>query len=171
MTAPTVFLSEHTTPLGNIRLLADELAIYWLAFSDSEKSDLAEQRYIKKQGMIIKRGETSASTRLIHELNDYASRQRSAFSVTLKPQGTAFQQSVWQALQAIPYGRTCSYAALAKAIGRPTAVRAVAQANAANPLCIVIPCHRVINHSGQLGGYSGGLHHKKTLLALEEALL
>lgn len=85
----------------------------------------------------------------------------------LDVQGTAFQQRVWQALQAIPAGQTCSYAALAAAIGQPAAVRAVASACAANPLAVVVPCHRVLRTDGGLGGYRWGLARKQQLLAWE----
>jgi methylated-DNA-[protein]-cysteine S-methyltransferase len=83
--------------------------------------------------------------------------------------GTEFQQQVWAALRAIPAGETRSYGALAKAIGRPSAVRAVGLANGANPIGVVVPCHRVIGQSGALTGYAGGLERKRWLLAHESA--
>ncbi|MFR9012175.1 MAG: methylated-DNA--[protein]-cysteine S-methyltransferase, partial [Desulfovibrio piger] len=86
------------------------------------------------------------------------------------PQGTPFQLRVWRAPQDIPYGRTCSDAELAAAVGSPRACRAVGQANGRNPLMIVIPCHRVIAAGGGLGGYSGGLDIKRFLLRLEAGL-
>lgn len=89
------------------------------------------------------------------------------FQLPLTPQGTDFQRQVWQALQQIPWGTTASYAQIAAAVGRPRACRAVGLANGRNPLPIIIPCHRVIGSSGQLVGYSGGLHIKRYLLALE----
>lgn len=92
------------------------------------------------------------------------------FDLPLAPQGTPFQLRVWRALQDIPYGRTCSYAELAAAVGSPRACRAVGQANGRNPLMIVIPCHRVIAAGGGLGGYSGGLDIKRFLLRLEAGL-
>ena len=89
------------------------------------------------------------------------------FQLPLTPRGTDFQRQVWQALQQIPWGTTASYAQIAVAVGRPRACRAVGLANGRNPLPIIIPCHRVIGSSGQLVGYSGGLHIKRCLLALE----
>lgn len=86
----------------------------------------------------------------------------------LAPEGTAFQRAVWGALLAIPHGATRSYAQIARAIGRPTAVRAVARANATNPIAILIPCHRVIGADGSLTGYGGGLDRKKWLLDHEQ---
>ena len=86
----------------------------------------------------------------------------------LKVAGSDFQQRVWKALQRIPYGETRSYKELAKAVRSPDAVRAVGQANGMNRIAIVIPCHRVVNADGRLGGYGGGLWRKQRLLALEQ---
>jgi methylated-DNA-[protein]-cysteine S-methyltransferase len=94
---------------------------------------------------------------------------RALEAVSRRPAGTAFQLSVWSALDAIPAGETLSYAGLAARIGSPTAVRAVGLANGANPLALVIPCHRVIGANGALTGYGGGLHRKRWLLAHEGA--
>jgi methylated-DNA-[protein]-cysteine S-methyltransferase len=91
------------------------------------------------------------------------------FKLPLDLQGTEFQKSVWRELQKIPYGETRSYAQIAAAIGTPTAVRAVGAANGANPVAIVVPCHRVIGSGGKLTGYGGGLPLKKRLLELEGA--
>jgi len=87
-----------------------------------------------------------------------------------EPQGTAFQRRVWSALRCIPAGRTWSYRQLAEAVGAPSAVRAVGAANGANPVPLVVPCHRVIGSNGQLVGYGGGLHRKRWLLSHEGAL-
>jgi methylated-DNA-[protein]-cysteine S-methyltransferase len=104
------------------------------------------------------------------ELDEYFAGTRTAFDVRLRfTTGTAFQQAVWRALAEIPYGETISYAELAAWVGRPSAFRAVGQANGANPLAIVYPCHRVIASGGGLGGYGGGLDLKQKLLALEGA--
>ena len=103
------------------------------------------------------------------QLTEYFALERTAFDLPLVLFGTPFQQQVWRALQAIPYGTTVSYAAQAAMIGRPSAVRAVANANAANPLSVIIPCHRVVLSAGLLGGYSGGVRRKAWLLALEGA--
>lgn len=92
------------------------------------------------------------------------------FDLPLAPLGTPFQQEVWQALRAIPYGQTRSYKAVAAAIGRPGACRAVGMANNRNPLNIVVPCHRVIGSDGRLVGYGGGLRLKAALLRLEGGL-
>jgi methylated-DNA-[protein]-cysteine S-methyltransferase len=101
------------------------------------------------------------------QLREYFAHERREFDLPLAPRGTAFQQRVWHALRAIPYGAVRNYGDVARAIGQPLAVRAVGQANGRNPLPIVIPCHRVIASDGSIGGYSGGLGLKHALLALE----
>jgi methylated-DNA-[protein]-cysteine S-methyltransferase len=96
---------------------------------------------------------------------------RALDGIPVDPNGTSFQRDVWRMLQRIPMGRTWSYQELARAIGRPDAIRAVGAANGANPIPIVIPCHRVIGADGRLVGYGGGLDHKRWLLAHEGARL
>ena len=98
------------------------------------------------------------------QLQEYFEGSRKTFEVPLRPEGTAFQQKVWAALLEIPYGKRISYMDLAKKLGDPRAVRAVAGANAKNPVWILIPCHRVVGSDGSLTGYAGGLHRKKWLL-------
>lgn len=104
---------------------------------------------------------------VIRQLEEYFSGRRREFDLALAPQGTAFQQRVWQALANIPFGTAVSYSEIAHAIGNPNAVRAVGLANGRNPIPIVIPCHRVIGKNGSLTGYAGGLPIKQQLLALE----
>jgi methylated-DNA-[protein]-cysteine S-methyltransferase len=101
------------------------------------------------------------------ELDEYFAGTRQTFDVPLHPSGTPFQLEVWGALLAIPYGQTVSYADIARRIRRPRAVRAVGAANGANPLSIIVPCHRVIGSHGDLTGYGGGLPAKRWLLAHE----
>ena len=107
----------------------------------------------------------------VRQLEEYFDGKRSRFELALALTGTPFQRRVWESLRAIPYGRTISYSELARRIGQPRATRAVGLANGANPIPIVIPCHRVLAKAG-LGGYSGrgGLATKQTLLSLEAAL-
>lgn len=115
--------------------------------------------------------EISKSTPLLRaaeaELSEYFSGKRKTFTVPLAPQGTVFQQAVWNALLTIPYGQTRTYGEIAVQIGNPKAARAVGMANNRNPLPILIPCHRVIGANGSMVGYGGGLSIKETLLALE----
>lgn len=118
-------------------------------------------------------GDTSSIEKtLLHEeleaqMNSYLQGQLKTFDLPLAPQGTAFQQAVWRALQEIPFGQTWSYRQLAEFVQRPKGYQAVGQANGKNPIAIIIPCHRVINANGELGGYAGGLDNKRKLLKLE----
>lgn len=105
------------------------------------------------------------------QLQAYFSGKLKQFDLPLLPHGTDFQQSVWQQLQKIPYGKTCSYQDIAIAINNQKAVRAVGMANGKNPICVIIPCHRVIYASQKIGGYSGGVHYKEKLLALENSFI
>jgi methylated-DNA-[protein]-cysteine S-methyltransferase len=103
------------------------------------------------------------------QLEEYFAGRRRVFDVVVAPPGTTFQRRVWDELQRIEYGQTISYAELASRIGRPTAIRAAGAANGANPISILIPCHRVIGSDGSLTGYGGGLEAKRALLELERA--
>jgi methylated-DNA-[protein]-cysteine S-methyltransferase len=101
------------------------------------------------------------------QLREYFEGRRRSFTVPLAPQGTPFQLAVWNALLEVPYGDTVSYGQIAERIGKPSAVRAVGAANGANPIPVIIPCHRVIGSNGSLTGYGGGIERKQWLLALE----
>jgi methylated-DNA-[protein]-cysteine S-methyltransferase len=101
------------------------------------------------------------------QLAEYFDGRRTRFDLPLAPRGTDFQQAVWRALLAVPFGNTSTYGEIAAAIRRPSAVRAVGAAVGANPIGIVVPCHRIIGRDGTLTGYAGGLHRKAKLLALE----
>lgn len=104
-----------------------------------------------------------------NQLGEYFRGSRETFDLPLEFQGTVFQQRVWNELRKIPFGNTWSYQELAGRVGSPGAVRAVGSANGRNPVCIFIPCHRVVRLSGELGGYAGGLENKAYLLNLESA--
>lgn len=116
-------------------------------------------------------GDSKLIARLKHDLKQYFAGQRQDFDWPLDwSTGTPFQQEVWQALRTVPYGETRSYQWLATKIRRPHGMRAVGQANGANPFSLVVPCHRIIRADGSIGGYAGGLSIKKKLLALEKRL-
>lgn len=104
---------------------------------------------------------------IVAQLEEYFAGRRRTFDIVLQATGTPFQRAVWDALRTIPYATTCSYGALARRIGSPAAIRAVGAANGANPLPIVVPCHRVIGADGSLTGFGGGLPIKRMLLQLE----
>ncbi len=101
------------------------------------------------------------------QIREYFAGQRKVFDLLLSPQGTDFQKRVWKALLEIPYGKTASYLDLSKSLGNAKTIRAVAAANAKNPLWVVVPCHRIIGSDGSLTGYAGGLHRKRWLLEHE----
>lgn len=107
--------------------------------------------------------------RAVSQLKAYFAGELFDFDLKLNPQGTPFQLTVWKALREIPYGQTISYGELARRIGNPSASRAVGLANGANPIAIVIPCHRVIGSNGKLTGYGGGISNKELLLDLERS--
>ena len=142
------------TPLGDLLAVADPAgALVRLAFDAAPPPDAR-----RDDGAF---GEASA------QLAAFFGRELWAFSLSLAPAGTPFQRRVWTALAAIPFGQTTTYGALARALGEPGAAQAVGAANGANPLALVVPCHRVVGADGALVGYAGGLHRKRALLNLE----
>lgn len=127
--------------------------------------------YVRMLGRLKVRptaGSTPMIERAVRELDEYFSWRRTEFDLPVMLVGTEFQKTVWEALAGIPYGVTESYGALAVRIGRPSSVRAAANAVGANPMSIIVPCHRVIGSDGSLTGYAGGLAAKRRLLALEK---
>lgn len=155
-------------PPGPMRVVASEEAVYLLEFTD--RPGLAQEiEFLKKKTKsIIVDGETQAIRSLEKELHQYFEGKLTTFNTSLVFLGTPFRQRVWEELRKIPYGKTISYADLALAIGKPSSYRAVAQANGANQLAVVVPCHRVIYANGQLGGYAGGVERKQWLLGHEK---
>jgi len=147
----------HESPVGALTLMSNGEALTAILF-EKPRYPLPEQP----------RGEDKIIAAARRQLDQYFDGKLKAFDLSLAPQGTAFQQSVWQALLAIPYGVTRSYGEQAKAIGNPAAVRAVGLANGRNPISIIIPCHRVIGANGSLTGYGGGMERKQWLLDLEQ---
>jgi AraC family transcriptional regulator of adaptative response/methylated-DNA-[protein]-cysteine methyltransferase len=137
--------------------------------------EFTDRRMLEAQLMTLKKrfaapvvpGTNRHLQQLETELSGYFAGTTRAFSIPLVYPGTPFQREVWTALLAIPYGQTRSYHELAQAVGNPRAVRAVGRANGLNRIAILIPCHRVVNKNGNLGGYGGGLRRKQFLLDLE----
>jgi len=149
------------TPIGPLLAVADEDGLRRIFFPDRKgRAHEPEAGWVRDPG---------AFGPLREQLTEYFAGRRRTFSLKLAPAGTEFQQATWQALVLIPYGETISYAELARRIGRPAASRAVGAANGANPLPIVVPCHRVIGADGSLTGFGGGLPIKRALLELEGA--
>ncbi|MBL5931760.1 bifunctional transcriptional activator/DNA repair enzyme AdaA [Lelliottia amnigena] len=162
-----ILIHRFTTPLGPMFVCATERGICLLEFVDrrmleTEFSDL--QRLLKAR---IMAGENRHTRQMEAEMGEYFAGTRQQFEVTLDMPGSEFQRTVWEALQAVPFGETSHYQALAKQIDKPAAVRAVAGANGANRVAIVIPCHRIIGKDGSLTGYGGGIARKAWLIAHE----
>ena len=154
------------TELGPMVAVADNTHLHLLEFAD-RKALPAELSRLQKAAGRIGFGTTEPLDRTKAELTDYFDGQRATFTVPLALHGNTFTKSVWQALMAVRAGQIQTYAGLAQKIGRPTATRAVARANGANQISILIPCHRVIGADGNLTGYGGGLWRKRKLIDLE----
>lgn len=152
------------TPLGPMIAIASEQALYLLEFVDRRGLEREIERLRKKTHSAIIPGRTESIDLIEKELQLYFAGKLRKFQTALSLLGSPFQKRVWEELLKIPHGETRSYAEIAIAIGKPAAFRAVALANGANQFAIIIPCHRVINTSGELGGYGGGLERKKWLL-------
>jgi len=155
------------SPIGPILAAATPTAVCHLSFADERDMKALAEDMRRQSCLPVVPGTNEHLDRLRIELAEYFAGRRREFTVPLETHGTDFQMACWQALQRIPYGKTVSYAELAKRVGRPDAQRAVGQANHRNPIGIVIPCHRVVNAGGGLGGYGGGLWRKRWLLDLE----
>jgi methylated-DNA-[protein]-cysteine S-methyltransferase len=125
--------------------------------------------HIRLHGRAARAPESPLELQVARELAEYFDGRRSRFTFPVSPTGTAFERRCWDALLEIPYGETRSYGEIARRLGNPERARAVGSANHKNPIPIVIPCHRVVNAGGGLGGYGGGLELKRRLLALEQA--
>jgi methylated-DNA-[protein]-cysteine S-methyltransferase len=152
------------SPVGTLTLVASGRGLAAILWEDDDPARVP-------LGDVHATPDDAVLVETARQLDDYFARRRTRFDLPLAPIGTDFQKAVWDALCAIPYGETRSYADVARAIGRPTATRAVGAATGRNPISIVVPCHRVIGSSGALTGFAGGLTAKRRLLALEGALL
>ena len=145
----------YNSPLGSIQLFSSDDELFGLYFRDGTH----ESSSVQKGGL---------PHLVFSQLHAYFSGDLLNFDIPLNPQGTAFQQSVWKMLLSVPFGKTMGYLELAKKMGDAKKIRAVANANAKNPISIIIPCHRIIGSDGSLTGYAGGLHRKKWLLEHEQ---
>ena len=161
--AASTVQTRHDSAMGPIILAASKKQLVGIWF--------AGQRHQPDTSRWARDDEHPLLQRVKTEIDEYFAGQRHSFDLPLDMEcGTAFQQAVWRALLAIPYGSSTSYGALSTAIGRPSAVRALGGAVGRNPFSIVVPCHRVIGSQGSLTGYAGGLDRKTALLQLEGVL-
>lgn len=161
----TVYYSRMKSPIGPLWVAVSDKGVVMLDWGSREFPPAGD-----KERFQWKRSEEKTAD-TCKQLDEYFSGERTDFTVPLDLRhGTEFQKRCWEILTQIPYGETRSYLQVAQAAGRPAASRAVGQANHHNPIPIIIPCHRVINTDGGLGGYGGGLDVKEHLLAMENAL-
>ncbi len=163
-----ITVAQLTTALGPMYAGASDKGICLLEFDDRKALHKQLARIQKKTAAHFVPGQHALLTQLQQQLDEYFERRRQQFELPLHFVGSDFQIRVWQALQKIPYGESRSYLQQAQMIHQPEAIRAVASANAANALAIVVPCHRVIAKSGGLAGYAGGIWRKQYLLKLEQ---
>jgi AraC family transcriptional regulator, regulatory protein of adaptative response / methylated-DNA-[protein]-cysteine methyltransferase len=162
-----VMTTAIDTPLGPVIAGATDDGLCLLEFTDRRMLAYQVTRLQRLLARPLVPGDHAHLRHIREELDRYFAGTLRSFTVPLVLRGTPFEERVWRELQRIPYGETCSYAALATRIDAPGAQRAVGRANGMNRIAIVIPCHRVVNSDGQLGGYGGGLRRKQWLLALE----
>ena len=155
----------YQSPIGQLLLVGADGVLEELHFANSPDQEkiIDDRRHYQH--------DQAGFAKVIQQLSEYFSGRRQDFDLTLSPKGTAFQQSIWQELRKIPFGRTASYGEIARRVGNPKASRAVGMANSKNPIPIVVPCHRVIGKDGSLTGFGGGLEIKKQLLKLEKISL
>lgn len=163
----TLLSQRIVSPLGDLYVCASAHGVCLLEFAGTPRIARESRQLERHFGCPIIPGENEHTRQTAAELGEYFVGTRRNFTVALHPVGSDFRQRVWAALRAIPYGTTTHYQALAATIGHSAAVRAVAAANGANAIAILIPCHRVIGKNGALTGYGGGIHRKAWLLAHE----
>ncbi|MDP1879487.1 MAG: methylated-DNA--[protein]-cysteine S-methyltransferase [Parachlamydiaceae bacterium] len=156
------------TPIGSMIAIANDQSLYLLEFVDCRSLKREIRRLLKETNSKLILGKSTQFISIEKELNLYFLGQLKTFSTPFYLVGTPFQKNVWKELTKIPFAKTCSYEEIAKTIDNPKGFRAVARANGANQFAILIPCHRVINKSGLLGGYDGGIERKKWLLEHEK---
>ncbi|HEV2268831.1 MAG TPA: methylated-DNA--[protein]-cysteine S-methyltransferase [Steroidobacteraceae bacterium] len=159
-TPNSVYWHEIDSPVGRLLLAGDGASLIHVGFQSGP-------RPLQRAGEWI--ADAKPFRAAVAQLQEYFAGERRRFDLPLAPRGTEFQRRVWRALTEIPYGKTVSYGELARRIMKPSASRAVGLANGANPLPIIVPCHRVIGADGSLTGFGGGLPIKRRLLALEGA--
>lgn len=152
--------NTYSTPLGKITIASDGTHITEVHIEDDKYFLVVPEDWKKDSNHALLR-------QAYKELTEYFEKKRTTFTVPLAPKGTEFQQLVWKALQEIPSGATVRYMDIAKQINNPAAIRAVGSAIGKNPLCIFIPCHRVMGSDGKFHGYVAGIERKKFLLELE----
>lgn len=158
---------RYTSPCGTLTLgsFGDKLCL--CEWHTGKHGDLVQRRLKRTLNANLEEGTSEVIEKAAAQLNEFFAGRRKVFDVPLLFIGTDFQKTVWEELMNVPFGKTLSYGEMARRIGMPKAVRAVANANNANPMCIFAPCHRIIGSDHSLTGYAGGLDAKRRLLELE----
>jgi len=167
MDKPVIYFAYHKCYLGELKIGVYNNAICMCDWRYRRMRVAIDERLKKFFKAELLEAHHPLITEFIHQLQAYFDKKLQNFNIPIVFAGTAFQQNVWQHLIQIPYGTTISYSALAQKMNMPDAVRAVATANGANAISIVVPCHRIIGNNGDLVGYAGGLTAKQKLLTLE----
>lgn len=169
ITQALIHTTTVTTPLGEMFAASTSKGICMLSFYDKFHIDAQLKNLKERFNAQVIPSNNDFFIQLQQELNEYFEGKRKCFTLPLQLLGTSFQVQCWKALLSIEYGKTISYKQEAQKINNPKAYRAVANANAQNMIEILVPCHRVIQDNGQLGGYSSGIERKKFLLNLEQS--
>ncbi len=163
-------VSEYKSPHGELLLGAFQDKLCLCDWKYRKQRNTVDQRLLKKlKASFVEEKDSDVISNTKKQLEEYFNEDRRNFDIPLLLVGTDFQKTVWEALQKIPYGKTSSYQELSEKLKNPLAIRAIASANGANAISIMIPCHRVIGSDGSLTGYAGGLIAKEKLLQLEGA--
>lgn len=162
-----ISIQSYHSPVGELILGEFNNKICICDWKYRKQRDQIDARIAKELGANFEKNNIAILRKAKKQLDEYFAKKRTSFDLPLHPIGTDFQKRVWEALQEIPFGTTKSYLELAHDLGDEKAIRAVATANGANAISIIIPCHRVIGSDGSLTGYAGGLNAKKKLLQLE----
>ncbi len=160
---PQFFYAYMDSPIGRLTIIASAQGLTEIRFPNQHSTQSASSPYARNSN----KDSPHYIEQALDQLRAYFAGKLTVFDLTLAPRGTDFQQTVWTQLRTVPFGATASYGAIAAAIGKPNAARAVGMANSKNPLPIVVPCHRIIGSNGALTGFAGGLDTKRWLLAHE----
>ena len=165
----TIHIASVDSPIGRMRVASSEQGLAYVELPKAAGCGL--RGWLHHNVPDARCVEARERNRVaIEQILEYLEGERTEFDVSLDLRGTEFQRQVWEALRAIPFGEQRSYRDIAKKVGRPKAMRAVGSANGSNPVSLIVPCHRVINSDGKLGGYGGGLALKARLLDMESRI-
>lgn len=166
----TILIRRYNSPCGVLMLGSFDDKLCLCDWQVKKHRNPVDRRLKNILRAVFAEGTSEVMEHAVKQLDEFFAKQRTEFSIPLLFVGTDFQKAVWNELLKIPYGKTISYGEMARRIGMPKSVRAVANANGANSISIFAPCHRVIGSNGSLTGYGGGLDVKRSLLELEDAL-